>query len=259
MSNTTAPTPIDRWKLTDQRIRPQVGDQVALGGYGGLGRGYRLSVETYYRWIHDIVTYRPGASLLLNPFIAADLVDAEGRAYGTEFQLEKTRGRVTGQLAYTLSRAERRAFATQQQDQVNFGQWYPSDFDRPQDLALTLAFRESPVVTWGINFVYSSGRPITSPTGVYDLGDLVVPSYTLRNQARLPDYHRLDFSMTIEPRREAFSRFRDRWTFAVYNAYMRRNAYSVFFRQRPNSRIPQAYRLSTLGSIFPSLTYAFEF
>jgi hypothetical protein len=259
LSNTTAPTPIDRWKLSDAHLAPQVGDQVMAGVFGNLGRGFTAAVEAYYRWLHDIPSYRPGASLLLNPFITADLLEGDGRAYGVELLVERPRGTVTGWLSYTLSRTERRAFAQHAVDEVNFGAYYPSDFDRPHDLSVTVAYHESAWATWGFNFVYGSGRPITYPTGVYDLGDLVVPSYTLRNQGRLPAYHRLDLSLTVEAPAIPTGRYRGRWTFAVYNVYARRNAYSVFFRQQPGTRIPQAYRLSTIGTVLPSITYTFEF
>jgi len=257
LSNTTAPTPVDRWKLSDTQIRPQVGDQVSAGVAGPVGMGMTVSVEGYYRWLYDLPDYRPGASLLLSEFVAAELLDGDGRAYGAELLVERPAGTVTGRFSYAIARTERRVFSDRPGERVNFGAYYPSDFDRPHDLALTLAFNESAWATWGMNFVYSSGRPITYPTGVYDLGNLVVPSYTLRNQARLPDYHRLDLSLTVDAPREG--RYRGRWTVALYNVYSRRNAYSVFFRQEPGTRIPRAYRLSTFGSIFPSVTYTFEF
>jgi hypothetical protein len=259
LSNTTAPTPVDRWKLSDDRLRPQVGDQVTAGVHTRLPLGLEATVEGYYRWLHDVPTYRPGASLLLSEFVTAELLDGDGRAYGAELHLERSTGTVTGWLNYTLSRSERRAFAAVPADQINFGAYYPSDFDRPHDLALSLSYHESAWATWAVNFVYGSGRPLTLPTGMYDLGDLVVPSYTLRNQARVPAYHRLDFSLTVEAPAIPTGRYRGRWTFALYNVYARRNAYSVFFAQQPGTRIPQAYRLSTIGTILPSITYTFEF
>jgi len=259
LSNTTAPTPIDRWKLSDPLVRPQLGDQVSAGVYGPIGWGITASMEGYYRWLTDVPAYRPGASLLLNPFVAADLLDAEGRAYGVELMLERTVGSFTGTASYAYTRSERRAFANHPAEQVNFGAWFPSDFDRPHDAALFFEYQESEQVAWGINFVFSSGRPITYPTGVYDLGDLVIPSYTLRNQARLPSYHRLDLSLTVQVPKPGTGPFNGRLTVAVYNVYNRRNAYSVFFRQQAGTRIPQAYRLSTLGSVFPSISYSFDF
>ena len=257
VSNTTAPTAVDRWKLSDPLVRPQVGDQVSATVGRELASGVRLSVEGYYRWLHDLVDYRPGAQLLLNPTLGADLLAGSGRAYGAEVLLRRTTGAVTGWVSYTLSRAERTVDDRGQR--VNFGRPYPADFDRPHDLSVALSWQAAPRFRWGAGFVYGSGRPITYPTGAYRLGDLVVPSYTLRNQARVPDYHRLDLSLSVDEPRRPNATTRGTWTVSVYNLYARRNAYSIFFRQEPGTQIPQPYRLSTLGTVLPSLSYELSF
>ena len=259
LSNTTAPTPIARWKLSDPNLPAQIGDQVSAGLQTELPHGFRLTAEGYYRLLEEVPTYRPGASLLLNPFVTADLLSGDGRAYGGELLIERPRGMFTGSLSYTIARSERRAISPRPEEQVNLGRYFPADFDRPHDLAVIFSYNESAWATWGINFVYSSGRPLTQPTGVYDLGDLVIPSYSLRNQARLPAYHRMDLSLTIDAPHIPRGTFRGRWNVTIYNIYARRNAYSVFFRQRPGTRIPQAYRVSTFGTIMPSVSYSFEF
>ncbi|MGC4023427.1 MAG: TonB-dependent receptor [Cyclobacteriaceae bacterium] len=86
LSNTTAVTPTDIWKLSDTYIKPQVGDQVSLGYYQNLKKNLiELSVEGYYKTIQNTVDYKSGAVLLLNHHIETDILNANGKAYGVEF------------------------------------------------------------------------------------------------------------------------------------------------------------------------------
>ena len=259
VSNTTAPSAIDRWVLSNERVRPQVGDQVSAGVAYDAPGGRHLTVEGYYRSLRSLVEYRQGARLLLNPALEDDLVEGRGRAYGLELLLEQRTETLTGWLSYTFSRAERVVDDASLAVPINGARPYPADFDRPHDVSLSLSWEGQPRVRWGANFVYKVGRPITYPTGAYRVGDTVVPSYTRRNQARIPDYHRLDLSLSMVSKHEPGERPRSKWTLAIYNVYARRNAYSVFFRQEPGTVIPQPYRLSTLGAAFPSLSYEFSF
>ena len=259
VSNTTAATAVDRWTLSDPLVPAQVSDQLAVGVGRELAGGVRASVDVYYRWLGGLIDYRPGAQILLNPELQADLLPGTGRAYGAEVFLRRTQGEVKGWLSYAYTRAWRTVDGPTLDRQINFGDRYPAGFDRPHDLSLALSWQAEPLVRWAVNFVYGTGRPITLPTGAFRVGELVVPSYTLRNQARIPDYHRLDFSLSIGRPPEPGRARSGVLTLSVYNLYGRRNAYSIFFRQDPGTRIPQAYRLSTLGAIFPSISYAFTF
>ncbi len=259
VSNTTAATAVDRWTLSDPLVPAQVSDQLALGVARDLPAGIRGSVDVYHRWLGGLVDYRPGAQILLNPELQADLLPGTGRAYGAEVFLRRTQGPVSGWISYAYTRAWRTVDGPTLDRQINFGDRYPASFDRPHDVSVALSWQAQPRVQWAVNFVYGTGRPITYPTGAYRVGDLVVPSYTLRNQARIPDYHRLDLSLSIGQPRGPGSERTGMWTVSVYNLYGRRNAYSIFFRQDPGTRVPQPYRLSTLGAIFPSISYAFSF
>lgn len=109
-----------------------------------------------------------------------------------------------------------------------------------------------------LNFTYSTGRPTTQPSAVARVAGIIIPIYLDRNQQRVPDYHRLDFSMTFEQNPLKHKKNQSSWVFSIYNVYAHKNAYSVFYKLSPAS-FSDAYKLSIFGTAFPSLTYNFKF
>ncbi|MCB0636748.1 MAG: hypothetical protein KDC54_09040, partial [Lewinella sp.] len=215
---------------------------------------WETSAEVFYRAIDKLWDYRDFADLIVNPHLETEIRHGQGRAYGLETSLKARSLHWSGQLNYTLSRTERQVAG------VNLGQWYPSSFDQPHNLSAVISYRIDARQTLTANFVYATGRPTTAPITNYRIGGgLTVPIYTQRNQLRIPDYHRLDLSYTVHSRRDKERGFRHSWNITLYNVYARRNPFSVFFTQAPNQRQDFiANRLSVLGSIFPALTFNFE-
>lgn len=259
ISNTTAAAPTDRWKLSDQYVQPQIGDQLALGLFKNFfGNAYETSVEVYYKQINNIIDYKDGASLLLNQAIEADLLAGKGKAYGLEAQVKKTVGRLTGWASYTYSRTFIQVDGQYPEERINRGKYYPANYDKPHNLNVVVAFQKNRRWNLSANFVYSTGRPVTYPESKYVVGGVSVANYDLRNQNRIPDYHRLDVSATVDGNHRRNKKWDGSWTFSIYNVYSRKNAYSVFFRAT-NGATPEAYKLSIFASMFPSITYNFKF
>ncbi|QMW04361.1 TonB-dependent receptor [Spirosoma foliorum] len=258
ISNTTAISPVDFWKVSDALVPPQVADQFAVGYFRNLGDNmYETSVEVYHKTLENLVEYRNGATLLLNPTLDADLLRAQGRAYGVEVSVQKTRGILTGLISYTYSRTLARVPSTYPSVQINGGEWYPSTFDRPHNLAIATQWKWSRGWTFGTNFVYTSGRPTTYPDGTYRLNGTKVLDYSQRNADRIPDYHRLDVSFTKDGRRTPNQRHYSNWSFSFYNVYAHKNPYSIYF-QRANTTT-KSYQLSVFGTIIPSLSWNFTY
>ena len=255
ISNTTAATPIDVWKPAGPHVAPSTADQVALGYFRNIANNpSEASVEVYYKRFQDLVDYKDGARLLFNETIETELLTGDGRAYGAEFLLRKVKGDFTGWLAYTLSRTER------QVEGINNGEYYPANYDKLHDLSLVLNYQLSKKWDIGANFAYMTGRPITYPDGRFTYDGITVPVYSNRNGARTPAYHRLDLSANLNPKKNENRRWKSTWSFGVYNAYNRRNPYSIFFRQNEdNPAISEAVQLSIFGSVIPSVTYNFQF
>ena len=260
ISNTTAVTPVDVWRTSDANLPPQTGDQVTLGYFRNFRDGsITSSVEGYYKWIQDVVDYKPGAELTLNPDLATDLLQGRGRAYGIEMMLNKRSGIHKGSVSYTYSRSERQVDGSTPEQRISFGEWYPSNYDRPHELTVQYTYQEDPRISWNFNFVYRTGRPVTYPVSKFVVDGVPVANFSRRNQYRIPDYHRLDMSLRLDLEQREQDGWNGSWTFSIYNVYGRRNAYSVFFGRQLEGSVPQAYKLSVFGSIFPSLTYTFEY
>jgi len=103
-----------------------------------------------------------------------------------------------------------------------------------------------------------SGQPVTYPNGQYEYLGIVVPSYGLRNENRLPSYNHLDISATLTPRKNKDRNWKGEWVFSIYNLYNRMNAASINFRQNVDTGVNEAVKLSIFG-IVPAVSYNFKF
>jgi outer membrane receptor protein involved in Fe transport len=258
LSNTASVSPADTWKLSDGYVRPQVGDQFSVGYYHNFWNNtIETSVETYYKSLRDFVDYTSGAVLLLNRHLETDLVNAEGKAYGVEVSIRKSTGKLNGWLNYTYSRSLVRVNPGPVSEQINGGNWYPSNFDKPHDVSLVGNYRFSRRFSASLNFNYSTGRPITLPLALYDAGGGPRILYSDRNAYRIPDYYRVDFGLNIEGGHKVKKLAHSSWTVSVYNLTGRRNPYSVYFKSQ-NGQI-NGYQLSIFGQPIPTVTYNFKF
>jgi hypothetical protein len=265
ISNTTAATPIDVWAPADSYIKPSTVDQIAVGYFRNFSENtYQFSVEGFYKWYYDVLDYRDGAELLINPQLETQLLSGDGLAYGMEFMLKKVKGQFTGWLSYTLSRSERTV------EGINNDEAFPTNWDKTHDFSAVASYDINDKWNISANFAYMTGRPITYPDSRYEFDGIIVPNYSNRNGARTPDYHRLDFSATYTKPKDkgkkvffVFKKPKDWhsvWVFSVYNVYNRKNPYSVFFRQNEdNPQITEAVQLSIFGSVIPAVTYNFKF
>jgi hypothetical protein len=258
LSNTAAISPTDIWKLSDNYVRPQIGDQVSIGYYKNFrGNSVEMSIESYYKEMQNLFDYKSGASIILNPHIETDIVNARGKAYGVEFMIKKSYGKLNGWLSYTYSRSLLQTQGQFASEVVNHGSYYPSYYDKPHAVNLISNYKFSHRFSISLNTTYSTGRPITLPVALYQAGGDIRLYYSDRNQYRIPDYFRVDFSMNLEGNHRIKKLAHSSWTLSIYNLTGRANAYSVFFL--PKDGVIKGYKLSVFGTAIPSLTYNFKF
>ncbi|HTN08117.1 TonB-dependent receptor [Agriterribacter sp.] len=258
VSNTIAITPVDYWKMSGPYTPPQLGDQVAAGIFRNFNNDmFEASAEVYYKKVKNLVEYKKGAMLILNPYIESDLLPANGKAYGIEVSAEKASGIYTGHVAYTWSRSLHRVITAFPLEMVNNGAYYPSNFDRPHNLSFTGRILLGKGWSFATNFVYITGRPSSFPDGNYVINDIVIPDYSMRNKDRLPDYHRLDAAFSYDSRRYAAQKKYSVINISLYNVYARKNPYSLYFKKAGQGLY--AYRLTVLGTIIPSITWNYNF
>ena len=258
LSNTASVSPTDVWKLSDNNIRPQIGDQYSVGYYRNFKNNtIETSIETYYKKLNDFVDYKSGATLVLNHHIETDIINAQGKAYGVEVFVKKLTGKLNGWVGYTYSRSLVQVNSTVTEDMVNGGSYYPTNFDKPHDFTLVGNYRFSRRFSTSLNFNYSTGRPITLPLAKYYVGNSLRVFYSDRNAYRVPDYLRLDLALNIEGSHKVKKLAHSSWTVGVYNLTGRRNPYSVYFKS-VNGQI-KGYQLSIFGNPIPTVTYNFKF
>lgn len=260
ISNTASPLPLDVWTPSGKYIKPQLVDQYAVGYAANFAdKAYSLEVESYYKKLQNRMDYIDGADLVGNKAIEQVVLPAEGRAYGLEFYFRKNKGRFTGWLAYTLSRAEQRVKPRDENETgINNGEWYRANYDKTHDFSLTGMYHLNKRWNFSASFIVQSGMPTTYPKSKYNYQNLQIPNYGLRNREQLPAYHRLDIAATYTPRGNENRRWKAEWIFGVYNIYNRLNARSITFQQDYETGKNEAVKLSIFG-IVPSVTFNFKF
>jgi hypothetical protein len=258
LTNSTSISPSDTWKLSDTYIKPEVGDQIALGFYRMLRRNsIETSAEIYYKWIANMVDFKGGTRIAMDKNVEKDIANVKGKAYGIELVMKKTEGKIRYGIGYTYSRTFIRSTGSFTDEIINSGEWFPANFDKPHDLILTFSYLFSRRISFSSDYTYSTGRPITYPVAVYDFSNKLLVHYSDRNKYRLPDYSRLDVALKVSGNLKSRRIAHPNWTFSVYNLLGRENAYSVYFQQE--GEVLKGYKLSVFGQAIPSVTFSFDF
>lgn len=260
VSNTASPTPLDIWTPSDQYIKPQIADQVAVGYFRNFKDDiFSLEIESFYKKIKNRIDYIDGADLIANNAIEQVVLNGQLRAYGLEFLIRKNIGKLNGWIAYTLSNSEQQTPGrTPTESGINNGNWYKTGFHKLHNLAVTANYSLNTKWSFGGNFILQSGQPVTFPDGQYEYQGIVIPSYGLRNKNNLPLYHHLDISATYIPKPTRRKGWQGEWVFSIYNIYNRKNAASISFRENQTSGANEAVKLSIFGAV-PSVSYNFKF
>lgn len=258
LSNTTAISPTDIWKLSDPNIRPQFGQQVSLGFYKNFSNNsIETSVEVYYKKINNYLDYRSGASLIMNHHIETDVMGTRGKAYGAEFMIKKQAGKLNGWVSYTWSRILLQQTDPNAGEVINGGRFYPANYDKPHDVTAVGNYKFSHRFSISMNATYSTGRPITLPIGRFYYAGGQRALFGDRNGHRIPDYFRMDFSMNIDGNHKVDQKFHNSWTIGVYNLTGRHNAYSVYYVTE--NGVINGYKLAIFGSAIPFVNYNIRF
>jgi hypothetical protein len=252
ISTASAGFPTDRWVASNNVIRPEKSHQVSLGYYRNLrDDAYELTVEAYYKALENQIDYRDGAVLLTNGTVETELLYGKGRAYGVEWLFKKKTGRLTGWIGYTFSKSEKKI------NGINGGGWYNAYQDRPQDISIVGMYRLNAKWMLSADWVYTSGNAVSFPDGKYRQDGRTLYYYTQRNGYRMPAYHRLDLSATVQMKKKKW--YSSELSFGFYNAYARNNAFLITFRDDPaDAGKTQAVR-TTLFSIVPFISHTFKF
>lgn len=226
VSTASLALPTDIWHPSTKKIKPQISDQIAIGGALLLGEGIYLTNEYYYKWLDNQIEFANFAELFANDNLEDEFLFGSGVGYGMEIGIEKQVGKLQGWLGYTLGYVERNEF-----DGINNGKKFFPIYDRRHDFTAVGIYKFNKKYSISASFVFGSGDRAWIPTGRFlnqgvpgaNTQPFVTQYEEPRNVFRKPNYHRLDLGFVIN--------FFPDWghsdlTISIYNVYDRRN---VFF------------------------------
>jgi hypothetical protein len=257
----TVPVPFNTWNPSGYYLEPQIADQIAVGYFRNFSNNmYELSAEAYYKDIKNVTDFADNADIFFNQDLSTEFRQGKAWAYGLELMLNKTEGKLTGSIGYTLSKAMRKIPG------VNLDREFAANYDRRNVVNIQAAYDMNAKWTFGATFTYSTGRPITLPEGKFEYQNYNPDVITERNGYRLPAFHRLDLSATYTPKKNANRKWKGQWVFSIYNAYNRQNPFTIYTRitkDDDGETIGDGYtkeaRMIYLFPILPSVTYNFKF
>ncbi|HEY0741766.1 MAG TPA: TonB-dependent receptor, partial [Chryseosolibacter sp.] len=265
ISNSISPfTSLEVWLPSSINIQPEIADQVTLGYYRNLSHlGASFTSELFYKKMKNQIDYAAHAETLLNPQLEGELRFGEGVGYGIELLAKKDAGRLRGWAGYTYARSKR------QFDEINEGRIFNSFYDRPHQIDLMASYDLTLRWNIGMNWVYTTGAPYSAPISFYNFNGEEVPIYGQRNNARLPDYHRLDVSAKYKLNRNPEKKYQHELSFSIFNFYARKNILFVNFHKTKSedgdleipANVLEAQRLTTQFYLFqftPSISYNFR-
>jgi hypothetical protein len=261
ISSGTVPLPFNTWSPSGYYLEPQIADQVAVGYFRNIkDNAFEFSAEVYYKDMNNVTDFADNAQIFFNEDLSTEYRQGDADSYGLELMLKKKEGKLTGFASYTLSKTQRTV------PDVNQGNTFLANYDRRNSFNAVATYEMDDQWTFGVNLTYSTGRPLTTPSANYDFGDgYVADLYTERNGYTLPAFHRMDLSATYTPRKNEGRKWESSWNFSLYNAYSRKNVFSVYTRPVEDSDgnvidpTQKETRKVSLFPVLPSVTYNIKF
>ena len=253
LSMSTAGSPLDVWIPSNPTIKPQSSQQWAAGVFSNfLNNRLESSVEIYYKKLNNVVDFKDHPQVLGNDIVETEIRRGKGENYGVEFMLKKNTGRLNGWLSYTYARAFRTI------KEINNGNPYSAPFDRPNNINIVLSYSFTNRISASLNWVYSTGQPVTFPEARYSFGVDFIPVFTARNTYRMPDYHRMDASLNILlGKLSPNKKWKHELNVSIYNLYWRKNPWMINYKT--DESFNQYAEMTYLFGIVPSITYNISF
>lgn len=257
VSNAGTTLPTDIWVPSTYKVKPQSSWLYAAGLFKNFKDNmYETSVELYYKQMQNQVEYKEGYTPNSIDDTENSFTFGKGWSYGAEFFINKTKGRLTGWVGYTLSWTWRKFPG------LNFGNKYPAKYDRRNDMSIVAIYEINKKWRLSASFVFGTGNAATLPERFYIVDGILTQEYSKINEYRLPSYHRLDFAAILTPKKNIKRKWKSEWVFSVYNAYSRKNPYFIYFDQTGNpfngTLEIQAKQVS-LFPIIPAITWNVRF
>ena len=266
LSSAQIALPVDLWVPITKDIKPVTSDQFSAGVYFDGLKGWEFSIEGYYKSMHNILEYKDGTVMIATDTGWETKVEmGEGRAMGLEFFIQKTAGKMTGWIAYTLAKSDRQFPG----GSINLGERYPYKYDRRHNFNINVNYQVTPRIDLSATFVFATGGTTTLPvrkTAVLAPGEQYVQSADYvehRNNYRLPSSHHLNVGANFHHKTRHGESI---WNVGVYNAYNQMNPNLVFLHYETKRPQPGAEPVTnlvmekvTILPFLPSVSYTYQF
>ena len=220
LSSSQISLPVDLWVPITKDIRPETSDQYSLGLYYIGIPGWEFSLEGYYKNMRNELEYKEGVAFMFDSSGWENKVEVgTGRAMGIELFIEKTMGKTTGWLGYTLAKSDR-LFPT-----INHGERFPYRYDRRHNVNLLVNHKFNEKFDISATWNFASGGTTTLPERrIVMMSPFNPPRYadlvTSRNNYRLPASHTLNLGFNFHRKH---NRGEGIWSLSVYNVYNHMN------------------------------------
>ena len=229
--------------------------------YDSKDQKVNFSIEGYFKNFDNILEYKNGARIdFLGGEIEnleTELIPAKGFSYGLELAAYKNTGKLTGNVNYAYSVSKRKTKSNFSSEQINNGDYFPSNFDRPHIFNATANYKLTKKWEMGVFFTYQTGRPTTLPNGRFNFNGDAFLTYADVNSYRVDATHRADISFTYKPKRNPKTNWQGSWNFGVYNVYSHKNAFVI--NSTFNDNILETTELSLIPAPIPFISYNFKF
>ena len=217
---------LDSWFAVDENGEPSRATQAVLGYEQFIGRGLKVQVEGYYKYITNMLTYEESRATTDGNVNSESLLDlltpADGYAYGAELFVQQSAGKLSGWAGYSWSVSRK----------LMNGKEYFTNWDRSHVINFLANYQASLKWEYNIKFTLQSGQAFT-PINGYFLQNLPGDSQqnyrtipATRNGGRYPSYHRLDLGAVrhFDVKGRKFDLFMQ-----VINAYNRKNVFTYTY------------------------------
>lgn len=192
----------DMWVPSTPKLQPEQSDIYNVGYAYDNGKGWKASVEGYWKKLQNVTDYTEGKSYFAGDDNWEQNVNTgNGLAYGLEWMVRKDNDKLSLLSSYTL------AWSWRQFDDINQGKRFPYKYDRRHTINIGAGYHITSHFDVSALWSFSSGDAFSLPDQVYPDFDQsqqisnpddilqnhrAIYTFSKYNQNRSSNYYRLD-------------------------------------------------------------------
>ncbi len=245
--------PLEIFMASSAQIKPASLWHFSGGYFRSIdNNNWEVSAEAYYKSFSNLLEFGGSLNDLFTVSNLEELMHSGiGYAYGTELMLRKNFGKFAGWMNYNLG------WNYRQFSDINEGKRYLANNDRRHDLTLVGMYNLSPKLSLSASFSFATGNRLNLPRSWLIIDDKVVFEYDGYNAFRMPNYHRLDVSLSYKLPK--WHQIDSELNFSIYNVYNRANPFEVHYSNKDAAHAyDYNFRMTYLTPILPSFSWTFQ-